>query len=43
VARDLPIVNLVTLKQVILYNKRVHNHTVTADGLGGNLADVFIA
>ena len=43
VARDLPIVNLVTLKQVTLYNKRVHNHTVTADGLGGNLADVFIA
>lgn len=43
VARDLPIVNLVTLKQVTLYNRRVHNHTVTADGLGGNLADVFIA
>lgn len=42
VARDLPIVNLVTLKQVTLYNKRVHNHTVTADGLGGNLADVFL-
>ncbi|MFL9865760.1 hypothetical protein PQR67_16420 [Paraburkholderia fungorum] len=43
VARDLPIVNLVTLKQVTLHNKRVHNHTVTADGLGGNLADVFLA
>ncbi|MFM0210276.1 ABC transporter substrate-binding protein [Paraburkholderia sediminicola] len=43
VARDLPIVNLVTLQQVTLYNRRVHNHTVTADGLGGNLADVFIA
>jgi peptide/nickel transport system substrate-binding protein len=43
VARDLPIVNLVTLKQVTLYNRRVHNHTVTADGLGGNLADVFLA
>jgi peptide/nickel transport system substrate-binding protein len=43
VARDLPIVDLITLKQVTLYNKRVHNHTVTADGLGGNLADVFLA
>ncbi|PZR49023.1 ABC transporter substrate-binding protein [Paraburkholderia fungorum] len=42
IARDLPIVNLVTLKQVTLYNRRVHNHTVTADGLGGNLADVFL-
>ncbi|MFM0359405.1 ABC transporter substrate-binding protein [Paraburkholderia sediminicola] len=43
VARDLPIVDLITLKQVTLYNKRVHNHTVTADGLGGNMADVFLA
>ncbi|MFM0740896.1 ABC transporter substrate-binding protein [Paraburkholderia xenovorans] len=43
VGRDLPIVDLVTLKQVTLYNKRVHNHTVTADGLDGNLADVFLA
>lgn len=43
VGRDLPIVDLVTLKQVTLYNRRVHNHTVTADGLGGNLADVFLA
>jgi peptide/nickel transport system substrate-binding protein len=30
-------------RQVTLYNRRVHNHTVTADGLGCNLADVFIA
>ncbi|MDN7182842.1 ABC transporter substrate-binding protein [Caballeronia sp. SEWSISQ10-4 2] len=43
VGRDLPILDLITLKQVTLYNKRVHNHTVTADGLDGNLADVFIA
>ncbi|MFM0553493.1 ABC transporter substrate-binding protein [Paraburkholderia sediminicola] len=43
VGRDLPIVDLVTLKQVTLYNRRVHNHTVTADGLDGNLADVFLA
>jgi peptide/nickel transport system substrate-binding protein len=43
VGRDLPIIDLVTLKQVTLYNRRVHNHTITADGLDGNLADVFIA
>jgi peptide/nickel transport system substrate-binding protein len=43
VGRDLPIIDLVTLKQVTLYNRRVHNHTVTADGLDGNLADVFVA
>ena len=42
VGRDLPIVDLVTLKQVTIYNKRVHNHTLTADGLSGNLADVFV-
>jgi peptide/nickel transport system substrate-binding protein len=43
VGQDLPIVDLVTLKQVTIYNRRVHNHTVTADGLDGNLADVFVA
>jgi len=43
VGRDLPIIDLVTLKQVTIYNKRVHNHTLTADGLSGNLADVFVA
>ncbi|MFM0155193.1 ABC transporter substrate-binding protein [Paraburkholderia sediminicola] len=43
VGRDLPIIDLVTLRQVTLYNRRVHNHTVTADGLDGNLADVFLA
>jgi len=42
VERDLPIVDLVTLKQVTIYNKRVHNHTLTADCLSGNLADVFV-
>ncbi|WP_347557511.1 ABC transporter substrate-binding protein [Robbsia sp. KACC 23696] len=42
VGADLPIYNLITLKQVTIYNKRVHQHTVTADGLDGNLADVFL-
>ncbi|MEW6344333.1 MAG: ABC transporter substrate-binding protein [Paraburkholderia sp.] len=43
VGQDLPIIDLVTLKQVTIYNRRVHNHTITADGLDGNLADVFVA
>lgn len=43
VGRDFPTIDLVTLKQVTIYNKRVHNHTLTADGLSGNLADVFVA
>jgi peptide/nickel transport system substrate-binding protein len=43
VCRDIPLVNLVTLRQVTIYNKRVHDHTLTADGLNGNLSGVFIA
>jgi peptide/nickel transport system substrate-binding protein len=43
VTRDIPLINLVTLRQVTIFNKRVHDHTVTADGLNGNLADVSIA
>ena len=42
VADDLPVYNLITLKQVTLYNKRVHGHTVTADGLCGNLAGLYV-
>jgi peptide/nickel transport system substrate-binding protein len=43
VSRDIPLVNLVTLRQVTIYNRRVHDHTLTADGLNGNLSGVFIA
>ncbi len=43
VARDLPIIDLVTLRQVTIYNRRVHDHTVTADGLDGNLADIHVS
>ncbi len=42
VGADLPIYDLITLKQITVYNRRVHHHTVTADGLNGNLADVFV-
>jgi sulfatase maturation enzyme AslB (radical SAM superfamily) len=43
VCRDIPLVNLVTLRQVTIYNRRVHDHTLTAGGLNGNLSSVFIA
>ncbi len=43
VCQDIPLVNLVTLRQVTIYNRRVHDHTLTADGLNGNLSSVFIA
>jgi peptide/nickel transport system substrate-binding protein len=42
VARELPDINLIGLQQVTIYNKRVHGHTVTADGLNGNLADLSV-
>lgn len=42
VGTDLLIYDLITLKQVMVYNRRVRHHTVTADSLNGNLADVFV-
>jgi peptide/nickel transport system substrate-binding protein len=43
VYRDLPILNLVAPRMVTLANRRVHNHTVSAQGLEGNLADVYLS
>jgi peptide/nickel transport system substrate-binding protein len=43
VYRDLPILNLVAPRMVTLANRRVRNHTVSAQGLEGNLADVWLA
>jgi peptide/nickel transport system substrate-binding protein len=43
VSRDIPLVNLVRLRQATIYNRRVHDHTLTADGLNGNMSSVFIA
>jgi len=41
-AVEIPSLNLLTVKEVTISNKRVRGHTVTADGLRGNLADVHI-
>jgi peptide/nickel transport system substrate-binding protein len=43
VYHDLPILNLVAPRMITLANRRVHNHTVTAQGLEGNLADVYLS
>ncbi len=40
---DLPLINLLTIKEVTVSNRKVRDHTVTADGLLGNLADVWLA
>lgn len=42
-AIEIPNINLVTIKENTVSNKRVRAHSVTADGLNGNLSDVFIA
>jgi peptide/nickel transport system substrate-binding protein len=43
VYRDLPILNLVALRMITLANRRVHDHTVSAQGLEGNFADVWLS
>ena len=40
--RDLPDLTLLAPAQITIYNKKIVDHTVTADGISGNLADVYI-
>ena len=40
--QDLPILPIVAPRMVTLANRRVHDHTVTAQGLEGNLANVYL-
>lgn len=42
VGQQLPDINLVTAQQVTLYNRRVHDHTPTPNGLDGNFATVYL-
>lgn len=42
VALDLPAVDLVAIKYVTIYNKRVKDHTVTADGVKSTMASTYI-
>jgi peptide/nickel transport system substrate-binding protein len=40
--RDLPDLTLLAPAQITIYNKKIVDHTVMADGISGNLADVYI-
>ena len=40
--RDLPDLTLLAPAQITIYNKKIVDHTGTADGISGNLADVHI-
>jgi peptide/nickel transport system substrate-binding protein len=42
VARDLPDLTLLAPRQFTVFNPRVVDHTVTADGVNGNLADALV-
>jgi peptide/nickel transport system substrate-binding protein len=42
VVQDLPDITPIAVKLFTIYNKKVKNHTLTADGIHCNLADVYI-
>ncbi|SCB27115.1 ABC transporter substrate-binding protein [Rhizobium hainanense] len=42
IADELPVINLIALENVTVFNKRVKNHTTGAEGVQSNFADVYI-
>ncbi|WP_349962720.1 ABC transporter substrate-binding protein [Rhizobium sp. ZPR3] len=42
IADELPVINLISLENVTVFNKRVKNHTTGAEGVQSNFADVYI-
>lgn len=42
VARDVPDLNLFQPEFITIANQRVHEHSVTADGVEGNLAEAWV-
>ncbi|MBN9982503.1 ABC transporter substrate-binding protein [Rhizobium laguerreae] len=42
IARDLPDISLVSFRQLTIFNKKVQDHTVVADGLSGSLSTTYI-
>ncbi|MEZ2408875.1 ABC transporter substrate-binding protein [Bosea sp. RCC_152_1] len=40
---DIPVINLISLKPVTIFKRTVRNHTVNAEGLNFNFADVYIS
>ncbi|XAZ20048.1 ABC transporter substrate-binding protein (plasmid) [Sinorhizobium sp. B11] len=42
IAEEVPVVNLIALENVTVFNKRVKNHTIGAEGVQANFAEVYI-
>ena len=42
IARELPDLTLLAPRQLTIYNRRVHDHTVNAEGINANLARAFV-
>ena len=42
IATDLPDLTILAPEQITICNKRIVDHTVSADGIGGNLADAYV-
>ncbi|XAZ20047.1 ABC transporter substrate-binding protein (plasmid) [Sinorhizobium sp. B11] len=42
IARDLPDITLVSFRQLTIFNKKVQDHTVVADGLSGSLSSAYL-
>ncbi|MBY3136147.1 ABC transporter substrate-binding protein [Rhizobium laguerreae] len=42
IADEVPVVNLIALENVTVFNKRVKNHTIGAEGVQANFAEVYI-
>ena len=42
VAREVPDLNLYQPEFITIANQRVHDHSLTADGVESNLADVYL-
>ena len=42
IADEVPVVNLIALENVTVFNKRVRNHTLGAEGVQANFAEVYI-
>jgi peptide/nickel transport system substrate-binding protein len=42
IARDLPDFTLLAPAQITIHRAKIRDHTITADGVAGNLADAYI-
>ncbi|MBB3660823.1 peptide/nickel transport system substrate-binding protein [Rhizobium sp. BK650] len=42
IADEVPVVNLIALENVTVFNKRVKNHTIGAEGVQANFAEVYV-